>query len=293
MPDVANPEPGVYPDVPEGIYFQIDAINGSTLKQIRKSPAHARAAQLSPSKETPAQRLGTMIHLAILQPDKFKATTVPPLMDPETGKPMYRRSKDQKAKHAQYEEEHKGKTIIDNADWHFCMRMHKAVWDVPEYAKLLSTPGANEVVVIWVDPATGLKCKCRVDRLTTLADGRTAIIDLKTTKDAGDWSFGKDCHTYGYHISAAHYVDGVNIAVPSDAERIHLILAAEKVAPFGSRLLRLDQVSIEQGRNDLEKWMRTWADCVEANYYPNYDPAITEIRIPSYAIKIEDWEAPE
>ena len=85
----------------------------------------------------------------------------------------------------------------------------------------------------------------------------------------------------------------VNIAVPSDAERIHLILAAEKVAPFGSRLLRLDQVSIEQGRNDLEKWMRTWADCVEANYYPNYDPAITEILIPSYAIKIEDWEAPE
>lgn len=65
---------GLYDAVPEDEYHDVDAYVSSTILRtlIRKSPAHAKARMEEDVEPTKAMRFGTMLHQAVLQPDRFK-----------------------------------------------------------------------------------------------------------------------------------------------------------------------------------------------------------------------------
>lgn len=69
------PEPGVYPGVPWATYHAWDACSASRLSRLARSPRHLRAhlgGQVDD--ETAAKTSGRLLHIAVLEPERFHAT---------------------------------------------------------------------------------------------------------------------------------------------------------------------------------------------------------------------------
>ena len=62
--------------VPEHEYRRMPGVNYSALKHMLRSPMHYKYMRDNPPEPTAAMRLGTMVHMAVLEPEKFAATYV-------------------------------------------------------------------------------------------------------------------------------------------------------------------------------------------------------------------------
>jgi len=82
--------------------------------------------------------------------------------------------------------------------------MRRAVLGNPAAAALLRLPGRNEQAIRWVDPASGVKCRAKIDKLTRSG----VVIDLKTTQDVSVAEFSKSAFNYGYDRQSAFYLRG-------------------------------------------------------------------------------------
>ena len=77
-------KPGLYRDIDFDTYSEWDAVNASTLNGFSRTPAHVYYDMLHGGKErTAALDLGWLVHLVVLEPERFEAeVVVPPKMDP-------------------------------------------------------------------------------------------------------------------------------------------------------------------------------------------------------------------
>ena len=66
-------KPGIYPDLPNEEYHRCDGVSNSMLSDMARSPAHFQAARRRQREETPAMAIGTAIHCAVLEPERFAA----------------------------------------------------------------------------------------------------------------------------------------------------------------------------------------------------------------------------
>lgn len=76
MEKIYKPEPGLYPDMPNEVYHETDAISSGFLKEFTRSPAHAFAKYLDPQRERKdkkAWRIGRAWHCALFEPAMFRA----------------------------------------------------------------------------------------------------------------------------------------------------------------------------------------------------------------------------
>lgn len=271
---------GIFFGVPFAVYAATPGANHSTLKVFERSARHAREEIVHPSDETEAQHFGSAFHAAVLEPERFATEYVKaPKVD--------RRTKAGREAWAAFEAEFSEREFLREDEWEVAMRMQASAWADPTVRELLSGTGLNEVVVVWDDPITGVRCKARIDRLTTLASWST-VVDLKSTRDASAWAFSRDAAKYGYHTAAAHYLNGVDALAPR--ERKHLIVALEKERPFAVAVYELDGLALEQGRNDCERWLRMWAEAERTGVWPGYPPGVQSLGLPRWAIKTEDWQ---
>ena len=65
-------EPGVYGGIGNEEYHKGPGLSSSDLKLLARSPLHYKTAKAIPPKETDAMRLGTAVHCAVLEPDRFE-----------------------------------------------------------------------------------------------------------------------------------------------------------------------------------------------------------------------------
>ncbi|GAP53846.1 exodeoxyribonuclease 8 [Arthrobacter sp. Hiyo6] len=106
-------------------------------------------------------------------------------------------------------------------------------------------------------------------------------MDLKTAASADPNEFGKTAHNFGYHQSAAHYIDGVKVATGEELP-FHFVLV-EKTAPYLVSVVQLDfeAVNIGQGLNDRAK--RIYRECTETGNWPGY-PSVEPVSLPMWAV---------
>ena len=74
------------------------------------------------------------------------------------------------------------------------------------------------------------------------------VIDIKTTEDASPVAFGKQAVNLGYALSAAHYLEGMRATGIGIPDRF-ILLACEKVPPYGVVTYYLSPEAIERGDN--------------------------------------------
>lgn len=262
--------PGLYPNVPAYQYHGWQAANQSLLKTMRdQSPAHAYQQMTNPSPSTPATRLGTAIHTAVLQPDVFHQEYI---VAPE----INRRTNAGREEWALLVNAWGEDNILKSEEMQEIQAISDAVLSHPTAGPLLR--GDVELSALWTDDETGVLCKGRFD----VANKRVgALVDLKTTRDASQRAFSRAIWQYGYHIQAAHYLAGAN-AHGIDAE-FFVIVAVEKTPPYAVAVYNLRGDVIKAGHDELRPLIEQYAQCMESGHWPGYPTEAVEIDLPRYA----------
>ena len=255
-----NPAVIIDLSMPAAQYHATDAVSASLLKQIAKSPAHAKAYLQQQQEPTAAMLFGTAFHTCVLESERFDNEYAVFEGD--------KRTKEGKVNYERLVTE--GKTIITAVDYNAITAMAEAIGEHPAAGALVRGEGQTEVSMFWDDDETGLACKCRPD----IWMGRV-IVDLKTTEDASPEGFARSIQNYGYGIQAAHYLAG------SGADTF-LFVAVEKKAPYAVAVYQLDVMSLEICELKRRDMLQLWASCRESDAFPAYSDECQLISLPGW-----------
>ena len=280
--------PGIY-DVPEAAYHSGSGISNSSLKHMGKSPAHYKAALEGDSPESAALSFGSLFHMLVLEPERFDAEVwVAPA--------CARRSKDEKAKWADFWECSEGKIRVDNfgnivykdkngvikkdslLTLEVARSMADSVMAHPIAAKIFGS-GMKEKSIYSLDADTGLLKRCRVD---CIPDKSNVVFDLKSTLDASPEGFTKSICNFEYHVQGAYYLD---IANEQKLDReIFGFVAVEKTPPYAVGVYQLSQDFLEIGRATYRERLDLLCECQAKDVWPAYDAGIVEAEPPRWMV---------
>ena len=259
---------GVFSGVSAAEYFAIDGINKSGLDLFEKSPAHYKASLSEEREETPAMRIGTALHCAILEPEEFSKLYA---FAPEG---LDRRTKEGRELFKSLEES--GKIILSHSEAELCQKISAAALANSTLSTFLSDGGSRESVILWEQK--GVQCKGRADFITR---DRSVIVDLKSTEDASPSAFARSCAVYAYHRQAAWYLDGIEQATGSKAE-LFVFVAFEKKPPFAFAFYYASAAMIAQGREENARLLDRYVECKRSNVWPTYPEELQEIDLPKW-----------
>jgi len=257
-----KPTRQVIADMSSADYHAHPAVSKSVLDKLARSPLHCRAYLDGERTEpTPAMLLGTAVHTAILEPERFDVEYAVFEGDRRTTA----------GKQAYADLVSRGKSIVSASDSDVISSMAAAVRAHPVASALLRN-GSAEQSVFWTDPMTGLGCKCRPDWWRT----DNIVVDVKTTEDASPAAFAKSIAGFRYHVQAAHYLAG------TQADRF-VFIAVEKKAPYAVAVYELDAVSLEVGEAIRREELNIYDICSRAGEWPGYSPDIEVLSLPAWA----------
>jgi hypothetical protein len=276
------PIPGLHHNVPYEEYAQWDAINFSRLKSIRKTASKCRWEMDHPKDMTDAMKNGQALHVATLEPGRFNGMFhICPPADGRTSA-----GKEILAHHSQLAKDARkimireglkddeGKIEAIAAYRGMAAAIHKC-----KTAKLLlHGQGQNEVSGLWFDDETGLWCKFRTDRIV---DSLEYIVEIKSTRDASEWSFGKDCASMDYHAQAASYIYGYKKI--TGKKYGHAIIAVESEQPHDVAFHYLDDADLQTGLVTYRGWLNRYSECRKSNEWPGYPDKLQRLSLPKWA----------
>lgn len=220
-------------------YHAIDALSASELKAAHDSGVswlHWRATRETRT-ETPAMRLGSLAHLAILEPEAFARCVLAPEVNARTN--------EGKATLAAFVAQcaADGLTPV-NPDEHAAacgMRdaVHSAIAIEPVTFGAWLPLADRELTILW----TGADDVPRKARLDAYHAG--AIVDLKTTRDASQRAFVRTVSDFAYHVQAAHYRSACEAAgLPFTG---FVFVAVESSAPHNVGVYQLGADTLDAG----------------------------------------------
>jgi hypothetical protein len=258
-------------------YFAMDAVNQSLLKQVLRSPAHAKAYLAGKKPPTPAMQFGTAVHSSVLNPQNFE-NEVAILPD------INRRTKEGKLQYEKFLKNADGKAIIDRDRAVDCIQVGQSVARSQTARELLSVRDIEQAF-LWKDEKTSLVCKARVD---AYSNNSKKVIDLKTAQDASPHAFARSVAKFGYHIQAAFYlraVSGFQKAVEAyeDGWRFYIV-AVESTSPYSVASYKLDQRAIIEGDSKIDQALGVWAECRLLDDFQGYPDEVITLSLPDWAL---------
>lgn len=257
--------------MPNRAYHAHDSISKSGLDLIDKSPAHYK--HQPPREPTAVMRMGTAIHCAVLEPERFEERYI-------TVNVKDRRQKAYKDAVA----EHGDELVLIPSEAEAVRAIQKAALARPEVKRLSHAPGWNELSAFTTDPETGVAVRCRYD---LLADAGFAV-DLKKARDVFPHGFSKSVATYRYHVQVAFYSD-LYYWITGERLSEFWLLAIEDQPPYTAVPYRLDDISIEAGRRAYRENLNAYAMCLESGEWPLFEPESNLLSLPMWALDdIED-----
>lgn len=255
-------------------YDRIAAANWSTLKALKKSPAHYRHRLLSPEPDTAPRRLGRAVHMAVLEPERFSGLHA--VWPADEGRRFGKKWDAFRAAHA-------GLEILTEDEHAQCLALQTAVWANPIATRLLQG-GRGEQTIQWTDAPTRIACKARLDYV-----GPSGLLDLKTTRDASVGGFARESWRYGYHEAAAWHVDGWAAGHDGEALPYHLI-AVESAAPFAVTVFRVPDDVLESGRAAVRDVLNLLSFHRAHDTWPGYSEEVVQLQLPAWATGASDDE---
>jgi hypothetical protein len=259
------PRPAVVDRLPFAEYQKIASVNWSSLKELRKSPLHYKWALEHPLKDTDTFAVGRATHLAVLEPERYEDEVV--IWDGGA-----RRGGDWTAFKAANAE----RTILKPEDDEACRAMAAAVRAHPAAGPLL-VEGESEVTIRWTDPATGLKCKGRIDRVAP-----SLILDLKTAVEIEKRQFASQVAKLGYHCQLALYQRGFAEEHQGELRETAMIVV-EKKPPHDVVVFRPDVDTMMAGAEEIDRLLALLVDCRAADRWPGRYPEPVDLQLPAWA----------
>ncbi len=214
-------------------------------------------------------KLGSAFHTMVLEPDNFDNEFLVTDLDARTK--VFK----------EFVADNPDKVILKQPDLEAVKLMKDSIMSNPTASKLLNHEGEVEDSYFWKDKETGTKCKARLDKLIPDYQGKSVIVDLKTTADASPAGFEKSMANYGYHRQAAWYSHAVELAT-GKAPALYIIIACEKVPPYDNVCYLISKTAMETGWQECRQAIEIYRECLEANLWPGYPDGLTELQLPKW-----------
>lgn len=245
----------------EAEYNARPEVRNSTLQKFRlPTPAHALHAMKADGEDKDCFMNGICLHALVLERktvfdiDTGRKTQKNP---PQTGEGPYILSPHNAAK---------------------VQGMAAGIKRNPEAMTLLESLLEVEIAIFWDG------WKVRLDGFTPLG-----LLDIKSTSKGADaWNFAKSIAEFGYHISAAMYMEGAAQAgFPCEDWRW---IVVESFDPYESKVWRCEHETLMQGRRDLTKLRAKYLECKSTGVWPGYPMGDEGINLPKWAFEKEENE---
>lgn len=283
-------EPGVYPDLPAADYHaQHDWLSNSGAKLLLKPscPAKFKHAVTAGEEHKRHFDLGKVTHtLTLGDGDEFVVVQAAAV-----DKTLYD-ARDYVTKSAQAHRDAiyaSGNVPILRAELDVCTAMAAAVKADPNAGALLAR-GKPEVSLFWVDEATGVKCRARLDWMPDVEDDRRLIIgDLKTAVSSEPDEFGRAAARFGYVRQHDWYLGGIR-TLGIHPDPAFLFIVVEKDAPHVvtvGQFTETEDIRLSAAMNDTAR--RTYRQCLAEDHWPGYVTGIADLSLPPWH-HTQNWE---
>lgn len=270
---------GIY-DISNDDYHTHHAISRSAIMEFKKSPKHYWYKYLSGKyvrpNPTPALIFGSAAHTFMIEYHAFferyaiKHEKLPKLKN--VGKEAYDTAK---SNQKNFIESSKNKYILSQEDFSKLIEMKNEIFENTTLSSLISN-AQYEKSIFWIDPDTGIECKCRPDILHD-----NFVIDYKTCLEASKREFQRACFNSGYYIQMAMIKEGLKHALGTTMEDF-IFIAQEKSAPYLTAIYTLDELAIQRGIEEFKDILVKIKKCREENNYSGYE--IQNLTLPAYAV---------
>jgi len=264
---------GIFEALPNALYHSGPGLSSSDLKELLKTPAHYQASK-DPSnrKETDAMDFGTAFHTAILEPHLFASTVA---LEPPEITAMGSKAKNPcKAHWDQFKAANAGKSIFNADD---SKRLSGMIASVKRHKLAMSIVSHSKKELTAYALHHGVLQKARADMIIPQ---RSVIADLKTTVDASPAGFAKAVTKYGYHISAAYYLQTFTLALGHEIKDF-LWIAVENTAPYGVAIYAASAEQLAIGKGRAAMAVDAYKQCIASGNWPCYSEDIKELEIHS------------
>jgi len=144
--------------------------------------------------------------------------------------------------------------------------------------------GRAEKSLFW--EADGIWKRARLDWLPLISD-RPIVADYKTARSADPGSFAKAVANFGYHVQAAHYLEGLQVL--TGAHGAFVFAVQEKEPPYLVTVCELDATALRIGKEQGRRAAEIYRDCKEAGVWPGYSTDIELISLPPWAARAEEY----
>lgn len=238
------------PDMPNGEYHRSKGISKTTLDMAAKDPHLPEWSRLCPQDDEKVKTLdfGDAMHAICLEPERLKSEFI-------AMPPLNLRTNADKAKKAEFEQEHKGKKILTALEYRQLELMFESVMAHREARALIEADGVAEGSYFWTDEQTGLKCKCRPDKQIN-----HLLVDVKTTPDLKKFCYSVD--DYRYYVQAPWYCDGVSRFTDGWPVSMEFLVIQKSVecGRYPVMVVKLPQEAIEYGRAVYREDLNRYAE---------------------------------
>jgi exodeoxyribonuclease VIII len=212
---------------------------------------------------TKAMDIGSLAHLGLLEPDKFPtqyAVFPDSVLDARGGETT------NASKEFREKQEKKGLIVLKQKDFEIVKRMVESVRAKLEPEGWLDVEAKKEQAIYWIEPTTGMLCKCLVDWLIE-TPGTTFVLDFKTTGDASPSAFKYRIEDGGLWLQDAHYSEGAAAVTGKPVEFYFVVCETKETATTTIQALTdEDRQSAAESRrrlvSDLAQCLKTgnWAE---------------------------------
>jgi hypothetical protein len=254
----------VYHDTTAEEYGKMSGITASAIKAGRTSMAHMHHEMQRARGEagSAAMRLGTLAHMAVLEPAKWADVMV---------YDGTRRGKHWDA----FEASHSGREILTATEHATVTAMRRAFLADRTASALLDACGNRETVIRW-DGGDGIgPCKARID-----AHGPHCLLDYKTTRKIGQdgQAFMRAAEGLGYLHQMAWYWRGTGKQLGV------YVIAQENVAPFCVGVYEIPQPMLEAVLVECEDIARQYRIAERTGIYRGPLSDIRQWERPAWAV---------
>jgi hypothetical protein len=251
-------------------YFDVDAVNHSSLKNIDISEKHYL---YSKNKSTKQMSFGTLVHCMLLEPD-------------EVDKRYFFMPKKMKKSTTEYKNFIKdidlnGKEVIDIDEKEMALTMVENIKSKKVWKALAKNEMLFEHEMYWQDKETGLNCKGKADIVIMPNDKfkNGVIIDLKTS--------AKTCNNfklidYSYYSQASYYATGFKELYKTEDYPLFIFIPVESDAPHDAMFYLVTDDVIELGVKKNKKRLAK-IKAIDYNNIKGYSDELV-------AIGLKDWE---
>ena len=236
------------------IYRAANGLANSDAQMIEHNPGDLVWSKSAPKNNAKSKTtdIGTALHCAILEPEKYKGHIVVSAFKGRTAKGFEAEQL-----------ENKDKVVLTQDEYDQVNLMAKSVLSHPSAKAILDLEGDCESSVFVTDKETGVKLKCRPDKDAVQSAG--ICIDVKTTANIDDWRSDKEwinpLYKFNYGHGASFYTDVLEQHYKTEIDSFVFLVIQNSVA-LGRYPVAVFQIS-RQELIDLGFWDKHRANIYE------------------------------